>query len=118
VLPVVDVAATERTIVGRVDRLPRPGLTLGAAPTPSEVSWPLVLSYPSAALLTALLREPVHDYELLLDPSEPDGYLREWRAPGLAPERHIVYAGQWWLFAAGAVAAACGLVWRIRKRSS
>jgi surfeit locus 1 family protein len=118
VLPAVGVDAAERTIVGRVERLARPGLTLGAEPTPSERPWPLVLSYPSAASLTELLGRPVHDYQLLLDAGEPDGYLRDWRAPGLAPERHIVYAGQWWLFAAGAVAAAGGLAWRIRRRPS
>jgi cytochrome oxidase assembly protein ShyY1 len=117
-LPTVAVDATERTIVGRVERLPRPGLRLGAPTGSSAGPWPLVLSYPTAESLTALLKAPVHDYQLLLDPSEPDGYMRDWRAPGLAPERHIMYAGQWWLFAAGAVAAAGGLAWRSRNRSS
>ena len=43
----------------------------------------------------ARLGEPVFDYQLLLDAEAPDGYVREWRAPGVAPERHLSYAGQW-----------------------
>ena len=45
------------------------------------------------AELGARLGEPVLDYQLLLDAAAPDGYVREWRAPGLAPERHLAYAG-------------------------
>ena len=32
---------------------------------------------------------------LLLDPGEPDGYLRQWQAPGFPPMRHLAYAVQW-----------------------
>jgi surfeit locus 1 family protein len=116
VLPSVTVDAAERTLVGRLERLPRPGLRLGAGAPVTASSWPVVLSYPTAATLAELLEKPVHDFELLLDQGEPDGYLRDWRAPGLAPERHIVYAGQWWLFAAGAAAASVALLWRLRRR--
>jgi cytochrome oxidase assembly protein ShyY1 len=45
------------------------------------------------------------DYQLLLDDAAPDGYARNWRAPGLEPERHLSYAGQWFLLAAGALGA-------------
>ena len=43
-----------------------------------------------------------------LDPGAPDGYLREWQPPGLAPLRHLSYAIQWWCFAALAV-----VVWAV-----
>jgi cytochrome oxidase assembly protein ShyY1 len=36
---------------------------------------------------------------LLLDSKEPDGYVRDWHAPGLEPMRHWSYAAQWWAFA-------------------
>ena len=32
---------------------------------------------------------------VLLDAGEPDGYVRNWTAPGFPPMRHIAYAVQW-----------------------
>jgi cytochrome oxidase assembly protein ShyY1 len=40
---------------------------------------------------------------VLLDPSAADGYVRDWRPPGLPPARHLAYAIQWWLFAVALV---------------
>jgi surfeit locus 1 family protein len=117
VLPDVGVASAQRRVLGRLERLPRPGLRLAAA-VPDTAEAIAVLSYPTAADLAALLGGPVLDYQLLLDPDEPDGYTRDWRAPGLAPERHLVYAGQWLLLAAGAAAAAVTIgvrAWRGRQ---
>jgi cytochrome oxidase assembly protein ShyY1 len=36
---------------------------------------------------------------VLLDPGEPDGYARNWSAPGFPPMRHIAYAVQWFALA-------------------
>ena len=36
---------------------------------------------------------------VLLDPGEPDGYVRNWSAPGFPPMRHIGYAVQWFALA-------------------
>jgi len=36
---------------------------------------------------------------LLLDPQEPNGYIRDWHPPGMEPVRHWSYAIQWWCFA-------------------
>lgn len=105
VLPDVAVGAEPRRVAGRLERLPRAGLDLDAA-TPAAAGPVAVLSYPTAADVAAVLGMPVLDYQLLLDPAEPDGYVRDWHAPGLAPERHIVYAGQWLLLAVGAAGAA------------
>ena len=46
-------------------------------------------------LKTSLLRGVVY-----LDPEAPQGYLREWRAPGFKPEKHEAYATQWFAMAA------------------
>jgi surfeit locus 1 family protein len=75
-----------------------------------------VVQFPTAEELAQRLGEPVLDYQLLLDPEEPDGFVREWRAPGVAPERNLSYAGQWWLFATGAFAAAVVLTVRTVRR--
>ena len=106
VLPDIGVTGGPRRIVGRLERLPRPGIRLGAVASEAPRGAAVVLQYPTAADLAAILGEPVLDYQLLLDPAEPDGYVRQWQAPGLAPERHWSYAGQWLALAVGAAAAA------------
>jgi surfeit locus 1 family protein len=117
VLPYVGVSAEERRVIGRLERLPRPGMRLGAA-TPEGAAAPVsVVQYPTAAQLADKLGEPLFDYQLLLDPAEPDGYLREWHAPGLGPERHLSYAGQWLLLAVGAVGAAVAILIKSMRRS-
>ena len=75
-----------------------------------------MLQYPTAETLASRLGEPVLDYQLLLDAAAPDGYAREWRAPVLAPERHLAYAGQWAALALGAAAAALVIAFRTARR--
>jgi len=48
----------------------------------------------------------------LLDPQMPNGYVREWSPPGMAPERHFSYAIQWWGFAAVLLVLYFGLNFR------
>lgn len=117
VLPDVEVDGAARVVSGRLERLPRPGLRLAADPDSgagtSEVA---VVQYPTAAELAGRLGEPVFDYQLLLDAGMADGFVREWRAPGVAPERHLGYAGQWLALAIGAVAAAIVIAYRTGRR--
>lgn len=103
-LPVLGVAESRRSVSGRLDRLPRPGLRLGA-PTPEEAgaAWPRRLLYPDAATLAAQIGEPVPDYQLLLDPGMADGFLRDWRPRVSGPDMHLTYAVQWFAFAATAL---------------
>jgi surfeit locus 1 family protein len=105
-LPAVDVGTEPRTVTGRIERLPRPGLNLGESARVADRVPLAVVEYPTTTELAERIGEPLFDYELLLDPAEPDGYLRDWQAPGLGPDRHLAYAGQWLLLAAGAVVAA------------
>lgn len=114
VLPTVTVAAGARRVRGRIERLPRAGMRLGAVD--SSEGTVLVLQFPTADELASRLGQPVLGYQLLLDPDEPEGFVRDWRAPGLAPERHLAYAGQWWLFAVGALTAAGVIVVRTLRR--
>jgi surfeit locus 1 family protein len=110
VLPDVGVGSGARTVTGRLERLPRPGMRLGQETKAHGAV--VVLQYPTAADLAQRLGQPVFDYQLLLEPGEPDGYVRDWRAPGVAPERHLSYAGQWLALAVGALAA--GIVMGVR----
>jgi surfeit locus 1 family protein len=121
VLPDVSASTEPRTIAGRIERLPRPGLRLGepaapvSAPTTENVA---VVEYPTMAELAAQLGQPLFDYQLLLDPAEPGGYARDWQAPGVGPERNLVYAGQWLLLAVGALGAAVTITIRSARRRS
>ena len=107
VLPDVSVGGDEREVRGRLERLPRPGLRLGASPAGASPDGPVIVAlYPSAADIARWLHSPVLDYELLLDADASDGYVRDWQAPVMSPERHLAYAGQWLLFGLGSIAAA------------
>jgi len=118
-LPDVSAPTEPRTIKGRIERLPQPGMRLGepavpgSAPTTESVA---VVEYPTMAELAARLGQPLFDYQLLLDPAEPGGYARDWQAPGIGPERNLVYAGQWLLLAVGALGAAVTITIRSLRR--
>lgn len=119
VLPSVTLDAAPASVHGRVERLPRPGLELGGGAADGRGAAPVeVVEFPTAAELGDRLGHGVHDYQLLLDTEEPAGYVRDWVAPGLSPERHLVYAGQWLLLAGGAFAAGVTIAIRARARST
>lgn len=102
VRPAVPVDAQRRTIHGRADNLPSPGIQLGTRAVLAP-PYPVVASFPTHDEIAALIKEarwaraaPL----ILLDPSESDGYVRHWSAPGFPPMRHIGYAVQWFGLAA------------------
>ena len=106
VLPNVAIEGDARHVSGRLERLRRPGLRLGDRTVPGPSAGLTVVQFPTADELAERLGAPVFDYQLLLDAEAPDGYMRDWQAPGIPVERHLAYAGQWLLLAAGALAAA------------
>lgn len=91
-LPPVAVAGTPREVMGRVDLLPRAGITLASTP---GSGWPRVASFPTLPQLESALGRPLYPQIVLLDPTLPDGYVRDWSPPGFPPIRHIGYAVQW-----------------------
>jgi surfeit locus 1 family protein len=99
--PAIAVAGDARVVRGRADHMPAPGIRMGtkAALAPP---YPVVAGFPSRAEIAQLLREPSWTAAtdlVLLDPGEPDGYVRNWSAPGFPPLRHIGYAVQWFALA-------------------
>jgi surfeit locus 1 family protein len=95
--PAVPVAADPRHIRGRADNLPSAGIHMGvpAALTPP---FPVVASFPTQPDVATLLKESqwtAAAESILLDPTEPDGYVRNWAPPGFPPMRHVGYAVQW-----------------------
>jgi cytochrome oxidase assembly protein ShyY1 len=87
------------TVVGRVDNLPSAGLASGRAAPGPQAPWPKVTAFPSMAQLSTALGVPLEAGIILLDPTEADGYVRDWHPPGMEPIRHWSYAVQWWSFA-------------------
>jgi surfeit locus 1 family protein len=107
-LPDVTLASPgkEVAVSGRSDELPAAGLPSGRAPPPPEGGWPKVTSFPTMPELAQALGLSGTRLEpriLLLDPDQPQGYVRDWQPPGMSPLRHLSYAIQWWAFAALAV---------------
>jgi surfeit locus 1 family protein len=109
-LPAIDVDDDTRTIVGRIDDLPRPGVWLKAS---AATGWPRLVQYPRMEELSAQLGRKLAARQLLLDPAVPDGYVREWTVPGTTADRHLGYAMQWFAFAA--LAGAIWFVLSFRK---
>jgi surfeit locus 1 family protein len=103
-LPSVAIDGELRTIVGRVDRLPEPGMRLGDGGDEPGAGWPRVLNFPQHEQLERVLQRSLIRGVVLLDPAQADGYERAWRATyRVGPERHLAYAVQWFAFALVAV---------------
>lgn len=97
-LPDVGVDDGVRSIEGRTNRLPRPGVELAGAPA-LDGSWPRVVQFPRLAELEKILGRPLAGAVVLLDPEAEDGYLRRWQPTTFGPERHVGYAIQWFALA-------------------
>ena len=93
--PDVDVEETRRTIAGRIDALPRPGLRLDGRAAATEGRWPRVMLFPTLAEIEDELGLGLTGFQLLLDPDQADGFERAWQPRSIPPERHVGYAVQW-----------------------
>lgn len=118
ILPDITVDGGAREIVGRIEWLPRPGIALDAPGPPPEAPWPRRLLFPTSGQASAQLGVPLRDYQLLLDPAAPDGYVRDWHPGGMGPDRHTAYAVQWFGLALTVVVIYFVLVSRNGKQAS
>jgi surfeit locus 1 family protein len=100
-LPELSVSPAPRSVRGLWRDLPQPGLRLAGADAPASGKFPVVVQYPTAEQLWALLGQGGAAGILLLDPAEPDGFVRDWNpAAEFPPSRHYGYAVQWFALAA------------------
>jgi len=99
VIPDLPITDKIREVTGRLYRLPRAGYTLEPEAIQPGAGWPRRLSFPSVEEIIAQVGFPVHDYQLLLEPADADGYIREWRPALMSPEKHMAYAIQWFMMA-------------------
>jgi surfeit locus 1 family protein len=108
--------AAPQTPVGRLDDLPVAGIALGHVPPAAAAPWPKLTSFPTMADLSAALGQPLQSRQLLLNPDQPLGYLRDWHPSGLTSARHLSYAIQWWAFGALALVLYGYMNWRPNAR--
>jgi surfeit locus 1 family protein len=102
-LPAVNVDERARSVIGRLDHPPRPGIRMGDETQLGE-GWPRVLHYPTHAQLERVLERPLAQRIVVLEADQPDGYERASRPLAhVDPSRHIGYAVQWIAFAIVAV---------------
>ena len=98
----IAVTGEERGDRGRTDSCRSAGMQLGTGwcwrrPIPWSPNFP---AHAEIAAPVARSRWAAAADFVLLDPSEPDGYVRQWQPPGFPPVRHIAYAVQWFSLAA------------------
>jgi surfeit locus 1 family protein len=104
-LPEVSVATRVRSVQGVLGILPVPGIRLGKIRVPA--GWPKILLYPRQQTLVQLYGVQLLKPLLLLDPDQPDGFVRIWKPSiGFPPLRHDAYALQWF-----ALALALVIIW-------
>jgi surfeit locus 1 family protein len=102
-LPDVNVDGSARSLIGRLDNAPQPGIRMGDETQTGE-GWPRVLHYPTHAQLERVLERPLAQRIVVLAADQPDGYERASRPlVHVDPSRHIGYAVQWFAFALAAV---------------
>src|SRR6202051_5039123 len=84
-------------------RAERPGIAGAGVPRQGgggarAPPYPVLAAFPNHTELAQLLEESSWTEAtdlVLLDPAEPDGYVRSWAPPGFPPMRHVGYAVQW-----------------------
>jgi surfeit locus 1 family protein len=104
------------SVSGRLDNLPVVGISLGHVPPSITGAWPKLTSFPTMSDLSVALGTPLESRQLLLNPGEPFGFVRDWQLSGFGPGRHLSYAVQWWCFAALAVVLYGYLNWHRNPR--
>jgi surfeit locus 1 family protein len=111
-LPDVAVAASDRVVRARVRSLWVPALRLEDDAAAFATGPVKVMSFPRHADLERAMGRTLMPYQLLLDASEADGYVRAWAPPPERADRNRAYAAQWFLLAAaagaGGISAAFG----------
>ena len=112
-LPAVPVDGNPRQVTGRLNLLPRPGVQLETLTPARDAAWPRRLLFPTVTELVEQLGYGIYDYQLLLNPDDPDGYVRDWKPALMGPERHLAYAIQWFSLAVTLLIIYLVVNWRV-----
>jgi len=98
-LPPVDMSPSSREVHGIAEKFPALAWRLRGAEIPTP-GWPAVVQLAEPAALSARLGYSILPYQVLLSPTEPQGYVRDWKPAQVDPGKNRGYALQWFTFAA------------------
>lgn len=95
ILPNVTMNIVNAEIKGRINHFPSVGIKLAGAEIPTE-GWPSVVQVVDVNVLAEKIGYSLLPFQVELDPSENDGYQRQWKTfVNMPPEKHFAYAIQW-----------------------
>jgi surfeit locus 1 family protein len=97
-LPPLPIMHRDARVQGVIDKFPSVGFQLKGAEIPAP-GWPSVVQLADAERLSERLGYRLAPYQLLLAPSQGEGYRREWRQTDFDPGKSKGYALQWFSFA-------------------
>lgn len=93
--PDVSLQQKQVTLSGRVNSFPGVGIKIAGAEIPSA-DWPAVVQLVDTKVLAKVLQTELLDYQVEMDATANEGYMRNWTIPvEISPEKHVAYALQW-----------------------
>lgn len=96
-LPHITPIIGEQTIEGQIKSIPEKVFLLSQKVHLD--AWPLLIQALSLQQITQAYQKPLFPFVVLLSPTSPSGYTREWRPTLMTPEKHVAYAMQWFALA-------------------
>jgi surfeit locus 1 family protein len=96
-LPDVSVSIEEREVTGRIKLASLDGFRLGEEEL--RQGWPYRIQRIDTEKLSDELGYRLMPVVLLLNPEQPEGFVREWHPLTFGPERNVGYAVQWFSLA-------------------
>lgn len=97
-LPAVGALPVHTSVSGTVEKFPGVAWRLAGAEIPAP-GWPAVTQLAEPAALSARLGYAILPYQVLLSPTEPQGFVRDWKPANVDPGKNRGYALQWFAFA-------------------
>jgi surfeit locus 1 family protein len=97
-LPEIDKALGEQHITGYIKLLNEYQFILGKNILEPSKS-PLVIQKIDIKELNQITQQVFYPFILRLNASQPNGFIRDWVITSMVPERHMVYAVQWFAMA-------------------
>ncbi len=97
ILPKIEPVPGKITILGTLNSPPA-YYSMGVMAEPNS-HFPLRVQYIDFKELSPIMPYPLAPYILWLDVKDPNGFQRQWKVTFMPPEKHTLYAVQWFAFA-------------------
>lgn len=99
ILPEISLEDDEISVKGRANHFPSVGIKLQDAEIPGK-GWPSLIQVVDTKVIAKIIGYELMPLQIELNPSERNGYIREWQnVAAMPPEKHTAYAVQWFLLA-------------------